>query len=175
MSGQRLRTARFRPTILVGLLLMIFAPAQPAPAAVVNFQELLPFVDIKIPGWTMAGKPGGATLQQGKVMISEARASFKAGDQTLEIVIMDFWGRPLPFLLAQPPEMDCSEEIVRTTAVQGFKALETYRVRDKQGELSISVADRFWVKLDGEDIDGLAVLEKAAQHLDLKKLATLAK
>jgi len=161
--------------LLVGLSLLIFGPALPASAEVVNFKELLPFVDIKLPGWAMEGKPSGTTLKQGKMMVSEARVSFKAGNQTLEIVIMDFLGKTIPLALAQPLEMESSEEIVRTTEVQGFKALESFRHHDKQGELSISVADRFWVKLDGEGLDNLEVLKKAAQQMDLKKLAILAK
>jgi hypothetical protein len=154
---------------------MIFGLALPALAEVVNFKELLPFVDIKIPGWAMEGKPSGTTLKQGKVMVSEARVSFRAGDQTLEIIIMDFLGKPLPFLMGQQLEMESSEETVRATEVQGFKALETYRPRDREGELNISVADRFWVKLDGDGIDNLEVLKDAAKRMDLKKLATLAK
>ena len=59
--------------------------------------------------------------------------------------------------------MESSEEIVRTTEVQGFKAFETFRHQEKQGELNISVADRFWVKIDGEGIDNLEVLTKVAQ------------
>jgi hypothetical protein len=59
--------------------------------------------------------------------------------------------------------------------VQGCKALETFRAKNKHGELNISVANRFWVKIDGEGIDNLQVLKDVAQQLDLKKLATLAK
>ena len=147
----------------------------PAGAEVVNFKELLPFVDLKIPGWTMEGKPSGTTLKQGNVMVSEARVSFRAKDQTLEVVIMDFMGKTIPFLTGQHLEMESSEETVRTTEVQGFKALETLRHRERQGELSISVADRFWVKIDAEGIDNLEVLKKVAQQMDLKKLAALAR
>lgn len=164
-----------RPVTLLGALLMLCALALPARAEVVNFKELLPLVDITIPGWTMEGKPNGTTLKQGKVVVSEARVSFRSGDRTLEIVIMDFLGKPLPFLLGQQLEMESSEETVCATEVQGFKALATYRSKDKQGELNIGVADRFWVKLDGEGIDNLEVLTTAAQQMDLKKLATLAK
>jgi hypothetical protein len=71
--------------------------------------------------------------------------------------------------------MESSEETVRTTEVQGFKALETFRHQEKQGELNISVADRFWVKIDGDGIENLEALRKIAQQMDLKKLATLAK
>jgi hypothetical protein len=47
---------------------------------VVNYQAFLPFVDSKIPGWTMEGKPSGTNLKQGKVILSEARVSFRAGE-----------------------------------------------------------------------------------------------
>ena len=76
---------------------------------------------------------------------------------------MDFLGKTIPFLTGQQLQMESSEETVRTTEVQGFKAFETFRHQDKQGELNISVADRFWVKIDGEGIDNLEVLTKVAQ------------
>jgi hypothetical protein len=71
--------------------------------------------------------------------------------------------------------MESSHERLKTTQVQGFKALETFRPQEKEAELNISVADRFWVKLDGDGIDGPEALHAAAQALDLKKLAELAK
>lgn len=154
---------------------MFFALLLPAWAGVVNYKELLPFVDIKIPGWSMQGKPCGTTLKQGNVMVSEARASFRSGDMTLELTIMDFFGKTIPFLTGQKLELECPEETVRTTGVQGFRAMESYRRQDRQGELHISVADRFWVKLDGDGVDDLEVLKIAAQQMDLKKLAALAK
>lgn len=175
MPGHRATAAKCRLATLLVLIWIIFGPAVPAWAEVVNFKELLPFVDIKIPGWAMEGKPSGTTLKQGTVMVSEVRVSFKAGDQTLEVIIMDFLGKTLPFLTGQQLEMESTEETVRTAEVQGFKALETFRPQDKQGELNISVADRFWVKIDGEGIDNLEVLKNVAEQMDLKKLATLAK
>ena len=175
MSGHRATTAKCRLAILLGLSWIIFSLAGPAWAEVVNFKELLPFVDLKIPGWTMEGKPSGTTLKQGKVMVSEARVSFRAGDQTLEVIIMDFLGKTIPFLTGQHLEMESSEETVRTIEVQGFKAFETFRHQERQGELNISVADRFWVKIDGDGIDNLEVLKNVVQQMDLKKLAALGK
>jgi hypothetical protein len=175
MPGHRAKAAKCRLATLLGLSWIIFSLVVPAWAEVVNFKELLPLVDIKIPGWTMEGKPCGTTLKQGQVMVSEARVSFRAGDQTLEIIIMDFLGKSMPFLTGQQLEMESSEETVRTTEVQGFKAFETFRHQDKQGELNISVVDRFWVKIDGEGVENLAVLKNVAQQMDLKKLAALAK
>lgn len=175
MSGHRATPAKCRLAILLALSWIIFSLVGAAWAEVVNFKELLPFVDLKIPGWTMEGKPCGTTLKQGNVMVSEARVSFRAGDQTLEVIIMDFLGKTLPFLTGQHLEMESSEETVRTIEVQGFKAFETLRHQERQGELNISVADRFWVKIDGDGIDNLEVLKNVVQQMDLKKLAALGK
>jgi hypothetical protein len=175
MAGYRANPAKYRLATLVVLSWITFGLAAPGRAEVVNFKELLPFVDIKIPGWTMEGKPCGNTLKQGNVMVSEARVSFKAGEQTLEIIVMDFLGKSIPFLAGQQMQMESTEEIVRTSEVEGFKALETFRHHEKQGELNISVADRFWVKIDGEGIENLEVLTKVARQMELKKLAALAK
>jgi hypothetical protein len=175
MPGHRAATAKCRLAILFGLSWIIFTLVRPAGAEVVNFTELVPLVDIKIPGWTMEGKPSGTTLKQGNVMVSEARVSFRAGDQTLEVIIMDFLGKTIPFLTGQQLHMETSEETMRTTEVQGFKAFETFHHQNRQGEMNISVADRFWVKIDGEGINNLEVLKTVVQQMDLKKLATLAK
>ena len=175
MPGHRATAAKCMLTILLALSGIIFSLVGPVGAEVVNFKELLPFVDIKIPGWTMEGKPSGTTLKQGHVMVSEARVSFRAGDQTLEVIIMDFLGKTIPFLAGQHLEMESSEETVRTTEVQGFRAFETFRHQERQGELNISVADRFWVKIDGDGIDKPEVLKTVAQQMDLKKLAALGK
>jgi hypothetical protein len=170
------RVCGWRQMVIFGVALVMLAGVAGAQANVVHFKELLPFVDLKIPGWQQDGKPGGTTLKQGKVSVSEARATYRNADQTLEIVVMDFQGKSLPFLAAgQPLEMESTEERVRTTTVQDFKALETFRKSDKQGELNISVADRFWVKIDGDGMDTPEVLKTVAQQMDLKKLAGLGK
>jgi hypothetical protein len=175
MPDHRADGALCRLATMLGLLWIIIGLVAPVWAGVVNFTELLPYVDMNIPGWTMEGRPCGTTLQQGKVMVSEARVSFKAGNQTLEIIIMDFLGKTIPFLTGQQVLMDTGEETAHSTEVQGFKAFATFRLQEKQGELNISVADRFWVKIDAEGIDNPEILTKVAQKMDLKKLATLAR
>ncbi len=175
MPGHRSPAAKCRLATLLGFSWIIFSLAGLAWAQVVNCKELLPFVDLKIPGWTREGRVCGTTLKQGNVTVSEARMSFKAGDQTLEVVIMDFLGKTIPFLTGQQIQMESSEEIVRSIEVQGFKAVVTFRHRERQGELNISVADRFWVNITGEGIGNLEVLTNLAQRMDLQKLATLAK
>jgi len=159
-----------------GFVILALSLTVAAQAAAVHFKQLLPFVDVKIPGWELDDKPTGSTIKHEKHQMSKVKASFHAGDKRLEIVIMDFWGQAIPFLSAMPQvEMESSHERLKTTQVQGFKALETFRPQEKEAELSISVADRFWVKLDSEGVDGTEAVHAAAKVLDLKKLAELAK
>jgi uncharacterized protein YxjI len=171
----RPKLLKFNLIIGIALSMLLSGVTTAALAEVVHFKKLLPFVDVKIPGWTMKGKPSGSTLKQGPMKMSQVRASFTADGKNLEIIVMDFLGKPFPFMMGQHMEMETSEEIVRTTEVQGFKGLEQYHLKDKEGELNIRVANRFWVKIDGKGIDNLKVLQDVAQKLELKKLAALAK
>jgi hypothetical protein len=161
--------------ICLALSVFFWGLTTSARADVINFKKLEPFVDVKIPGWTMKGKPSGSTVQQGAMSVSQAKAKFKAGDKTLKISVTDLAGHPMPMQMGQFMQMETDEEVVRTLEVQGFKGIGHYNKTDKDGDLIISVAKRFLVKVEGRKIDNLKVLQDAAQQLDLKKLATLAK
>jgi hypothetical protein len=162
-------------TVVLSMWLAILAGAGLALADVVHFKQLMPLVDLKLSGWTVDAKPSGSTMKHGGTSMSQVQATYRSGDQTLEIVVMDFLGQVIPFLGAVQMDMETSEETIRTTTIQGFKAMETFRPQEHHGELSISVADRFWVKIDGNGIENLEVLRNVAQQMDLAKLAQLAK
>ncbi len=173
---QRIFTCSLFALAMAFLMFGTLASSAAAVGEPVHFKELLPFVDLKLPGWEMSEKPGGTTVKHEGFSMSEAKASFHAGDKTLEVIILDFKGQAMPWLgMLGKMEMESSEESIRTITIGGFKALETFRPKDKHGELNISVADRFWVKLEGEGLDNIEPLKAAAGQMDLKKLATLAK
>lgn len=162
--------------VLAGLAFWTLTPTAAVSGELVNFRQLMPFVDLKLKGWEMSEKPSGTTMKHQHIQMSEAKATYKAGDKTLNIAILDFFGQTIPWLATMPQmDMESSEEILRTTKVGDFKALENYKFKDKQGELNISVGDRFWVKLEGSGIDNTEPLKAAAQQMDLQKLATLGK
>ena len=172
----RLLRRGFLGLVLTGLAFWTLAPAAAVSGELVNFRQLMPFVDLKLKGWEMAEKPSGTTMKHQNIQMSEAKASYRSGDKTLNIVILDFLGQTIPWLASMPQmEMESSEEVLRTTKVGDFKALENYKFKDKHGELNISVGDRFWVKLEGSGIDNTEPLKAAAQQMDLQKLAALAK
>ena len=159
----------------LALSLLVLGPALTALAEVVHFKELMPFVDLKIPGWKMKGKPKGTTMKHAQIKMSEAKATYKSDGKTMKIQVLDFLGQQIPFLMMPQIEMESSEETVRTTEVQGFRAMETFRPQEKKGEINIAVAKRFLVKIDGKGIDNIQVLKDVAKQMDLKKLAGLAK
>jgi hypothetical protein len=158
----------------LGLVLVALMPVRAA--ELVHFKELMQFAELKIPGWQMEGKPSGTTMKHEGMKMSEVKANYRSGDKTLEIQILDFWGQTIPRLgMPVQLEIESSEESMRTTQIEGHKALETYKPQEKHGELSISVADRFWVRIVGQGIDNVEPLKAVAQQMDLKKLAALAK
>ena len=175
MLMYRFKSSKFNVITCLALTALCFGLTASALADVINFKKLEPFVDVQIPGWTMSGKPGGTTVKQGAMSVSQAEAKFKAGDKTLKISVIDLAGQHFPLQMGQFMEMETDEQVVRTLDVQGFKAMEHYNKVDKEGDLIISVVKRFLVKIEGQKIDNLKVLQDAAQKLDLKKLATLAK
>lgn len=162
--------------VLAALGLIILAGGGLARAEVVHFKQLMPVVELKLSGWTVEDKPKGSTIKQGEFAVSQAQATYRNGDQTLEITVMDLLGQPIPFMAGMPQiDMESSEETLRSITIQGFKGLETFRPQDHHGELNLSVAARFWVKIDGNGINSLEPLRAAAQQLDLAKLAEMAK
>jgi hypothetical protein len=168
------RSTSLKLTMIICLALSMLLTAS-ALADVLNFKKLEPFVDVKIPGWTMVGKPGGTTVKQGPMSLSQAEAKYTAGNKTMKISVMDLSGQHFPMQMGQSMEMETNEQVVHTLDVQGFKGIGHYNKVDKEGDLIISVGKRFLVKVEGHKIDNLKVLQDATQNLDLKKLATLAK
>ncbi len=175
MTGGKLGARLWLAAVYV-LGLMILAAAGPARAQTVDFKQLIPFVDLKLSGWTANSKPDGTTNKEGDFTLSEARATYRSGDRTMEIVVMDFKGKIIPFLGPDDQmQRETSEETRRATTLRGLKAMEIFRPQDRHGELNISVADRFWVKINGDGIDNLEVLRAVAQQMNLPKLAELSK
>ena len=170
---------RVKGATLLGWLMVVALTAglvSGAAAQVVHFKELMPILDIKLSGWEIQDKPSGSTTKS-PVQMSEAHVKFRAGDnRSLEIIIVDGVGSTLPYLnMSQMVEMESSEEYVRPADIQGFKGMETYRIKDKDGEIILNVANRFLVTIKGEGLDNTDALKAAGQQLDLKKLAALAK
>jgi hypothetical protein len=172
-------TTRVFKTMLGGfaviLALGVWSPSTQAEP--VHFKELMALLAIEPPsGWEVSEKPKGTTLKS-PVQMSEAEVALSSGeDKNIEIKIVDGLGGVAPFLgMPQGMAMESSEEYMKPFEIQGFKGMETYKHKDKQGEIVLPVANRFLVTITGRGMDNTEVIKEVAGKLDLKKLAGLAK
>jgi hypothetical protein len=150
--------------------------AAPAPAKLVHFKELLPFVDIKLDGWQPEGKPKGSTMQSGQMEMSQVSATLRSGGKTLEILVGD--GLPAQFAALGNDkgfQFETTENYLKQVEVDGFQGMESFHVQEKKGDLLLNVADRFLVVIKVHGADKGDILMTVAGKMDLKKLAELAK
>jgi hypothetical protein len=165
--------------VMVLLILAVFIPvfSQTEPVEPVNWRKLTPIL-IDLKGWESQGDPSGTTVNMGNYKMSQAERSYGKNGSELQINIIDGGYAPMAYAgfkaMAQF-EVDSSDEYVKKTTIQGFTAIENYKYKRKDGTLTILVSDRFLVQLDGDDIEDMKELRAAAQQLDLKGLAALAK
>jgi hypothetical protein len=62
---------------------------------------------------------------------------------------------------------------MRSVPIRGFPAYEEWTAESRHGEVHVLVADRFMVKVTGDLVESLTVVERAATAIDLQKLAAL--
>lgn len=109
--------------------------------------------------------------------VSRTTVDYEAGVAAIGIELMDSCGNP--DMLAQLREVLAQGApatrgtVMRSLPVHGFPAYEEWTAESRHGEVHVLVADRFMVKVTGSLVESRAVVEGAAQAIDLKSLASL--
>lgn len=163
---------RIRALLFSILTLVFFSGA--ALAEPVNYKELLPLVNITVPGWT-PGAPTGQTVKA-PVEASEAVLEFKKGEQRLEVAIYD--GGPAmgsAMAAVSQVEMESPDETVKPVTIKGFRGTLYLHTKENEADLVITVPARFAVSLHLDNgLDG-ELLKNTASQIDLAKLSALGK
>lgn len=184
ITAIKLRTVRYLVVIL-GAAIVFFSPltsalARPLTESEMNLvNEIKKIFDIQVPGWNRDGGPS-------------VRPSFK--DDNLEGITTDVTfksgGQAIIFQLSYPNKKEAdrliinylkniSKEYAQKKQINGFEAiLITPPVNQYETNISrlcINVANRFLLEIMGEEIMDPQTLIKAANWIDMKKLATLTK
>ena len=154
---------------VLALVLAGVARAEPVPYA-----NLIPLINVPLPGWT-AGEPAGTTVKS-PMEASEASVEFAKGELRLEITVYD-GGPAMAAAIAavSQVEMETAEETVKPAGVKGYKGSLFTRPKEKEADLVIMVPPRFAVTIHSSGVVDQPLLQSAADQLDLAKLASMAK
>jgi len=147
------------------------------PVEPVNWRELMPFL-IDIPQYQSEEKPEGSSVSMANFKVSQVSRDYTSGEKTLRIEIIDGGYVQMAyagFQMLQSFEVDSSEELIKKVDIKGFPGVEKYTYESKEASLTILVADRFLVQMEGQNFENTEELKKIANLLDLGKLSSLAK
>ncbi len=109
--------------------------------------------------------------------VARTTVDYEAGAARISIELMDSCGNPdmlsqlREFLATGAPATRGTT--MRSIAIRGFAAYEEWTAESRYGEVHVLVADRFMVKVTGELVESLKVIEGAAEAIDLPALAAL--
>jgi len=148
------------------------------PVDPVNFRELLPLIPESIGKYKRDGEPTGESANMAGMKISHVEAYYlpPGGEPRIGVEVIDLAYIPHLYItwnMATMIEVDSTEEIRKNSTIKGHKAIELYKYKDKEGQLSILVAERFQVQLKADGFDNLDPLKDFAEKMDLEKLVEL--
>ncbi len=144
----------------------------------VDYGKLKSMMPSSVGGYKMVDDFGGRKSMFG-FRISQAEASYedKKGNE-LKISIIDFGsvkgiaGKAMLAWMSSEIDNESDAGYEKTTEFKGYKAYEKYSYADKDGKLSVIVAERFLVDVSGTGID-MKDLKKAMGDVNLKKLSKM--
>jgi len=142
----------------------------------VNFRSLKELLPEEIAGMSRQ-KHSGKTSGAMGFKISMAEATYREGDQKLEIDIVDAGGIGTALMgNAAWANLEIDEEsddgFKRTIEIDGNKSYQECSNNNKRCQLAMMVAERFVVSLEGRNVD-MNQLMKIAKNMDLRKLERL--
>ena len=135
-----------------------------------DLQTALP----EMSGWTRE-EPTGEKMTA-PVPYSQTEARYTMGDARVDVKIVDtafnqILFAPFTMLLTVGYEKESTSGYEKSTTVNGHPGFERWDNNRKDGELTIVVAKRFLVSIDGNQIGDMKVLQEFASKLEADKLA----
>jgi hypothetical protein len=138
-----------------------------------RLKELLP----EIGGWER-GTPKGEQVSMMGMATSKAEARYTKGDSRIDLEITDTsfsqaMLAPFSMFLAMGFEEKSDDGFKRAAKIGGSPGLEEWNKGTRRAEATAIVGGRYIVQGTGRGVDGLDVVRKAVEAVDLAKLAAL--
>jgi hypothetical protein len=149
-----------------------------SPVEPVNFRTLKALLPKELPGMKRTSAEGSKTSAMG-VKVSQAEATYTNKDGgTIHIQIMDMGsmkdmvGMAMAGWAMAEYDRETDTGYERTLDYKGNKAMEEWDNEAKSGKISVLVANRFVVEVEGDGVD-MRTIKAALDKIDLKKLASM--
>jgi hypothetical protein len=146
-------------------------------AKAVNWRDLVGLLGDDIGGWKATAPARGETNTMGQFSVSEASRSYKNGDVTAHVKIVDTSMNNMlvaGWKMARSVTQDSSDRYQRPIDVGGQPAIEEWS-SGKHGKVTVLASDRFIIEADAGGVPDTKGLAELAGKLDMSKLASLAK
>ncbi len=144
----------------------------------VDYKSLKKLLPKKFRGFSLVDIQGGRNSMFG-IRLTHAEAEYEGKkDGRITIKITDFGsikgvvGRAMLAWMSAEIDNESDHGYERTVEYKGYKGFEKYDYEDKEGKLSLIVARRFLVDVDGENVS-MKQIKKAMSGVNLKKLFKL--
>ncbi len=149
-----------------------------SPVEPVNFRTLKALLPKELPGMKRSSAEGSKTSAMG-VKVSQAEATYSGKDgATIHIQIMDMGsmknmvGMAMAGWAMAEYDRETDTGYERTMEYKGNKAMEEWDNESKSGKISVLVANRFVVEVEGDGVD-MKTIKAALDKIDLKKLESM--
>lgn len=126
-----------------------------APVEPVSLQELIEYLPPVPSGWT-AEKPKGQTNSFGNYSIAHIKQTYSRNDKTMTVTIFDWAFNSalyLPFILSTEFSQESTEGYNKGIKIGEIPGREEYDYHTKDGSLNLLINQRFFVQIDGKNIE----------------------
>ena len=121
----------------------------------ISFKELIGYLPRSPRGWTTE-KPKGQTNSFGGYSVSQVKQSYVKKDKTMTVSIFDWTFNSalyLPFLLSTEFSRESTDGYNKGVEIGDIPGRQSYNYQTKDGSLNLLIDRRFFVQIDGDNIE----------------------
>ena len=121
----------------------------------ISFRDLIDYLPQSPKGW-IAEKPKGQTNSFGSYSVSQVKQSYFQKDKTMTVSIFDWAFNSalyMPFLLSTEFSQESTEGYNKGIKIDNIPGRENYDYYTKNGSLNLLVNRRFFVQIEGRNIE----------------------
>lgn len=142
------------------------------------FTALMYVLPASFPGWQTQEPPYGSCFSHQNYAYTLARQAWTLNESVLNIKLMDC--RTAPFLLEnlkRAVEFNETDSVHFRKGLKSdtFSGFEAWYSDEKRGEIQLAVFQRFWLSIEGYNLESYETLHSALARVSFDRLANLSR